>query len=171
MFAKAALLYCLVRILFLLHVGNPIPTTGVDFDSTKRSVTQHAPLNHSEEACPIAYTHPGTVRGVHLNDDVSAFLGAPYAHPPVNELRFRPAVPLEPSDDVLDASHFGPVCHQFHYRTILLGNEVETTPQSEDCLNLNKFVPRNRPDDEALPTMLWSYGGAFANGGASAPRM
>ena len=38
---------------------------------------------------------------------VYAFLGMPYAAPPVGELRFRPPKPAHPWPGVLDATHYG----------------------------------------------------------------
>lgn len=124
--------------------------------------------------CPLARIKQGLYRGTHLNSAVSAFLGVPYAETPVRDLRFQPAVPLQPLeiDDgtIHDATHFGPVCWQFHYRTVLLNNTLETTPQSEDCLNANVFVPRRGKEEEGLlPVLLWSYGGGFVEGGGSMP--
>lgn len=55
----------------------------------------------------------GKVRGVLLNDgtypeSIEGFMGIPYALPPLGDLRFRPAVPVSPSDVTIDAFEFGP---------------------------------------------------------------
>jgi para-nitrobenzyl esterase len=42
------------------------------------------------------------------------------------------------------------------------------TQVDEDCLTLNLWRPA-RPDAEALPVMVWVYGGAFVTGGGSFP--
>ena len=39
---------------------------------------------------------------------------------------------------------------------------------SEDCLYLNVWTPATR-GDENLPVMVWLYGGAYNEGGGSAP--
>jgi carboxylesterase type B len=141
----------------------------------ERSTSRNGDVKNAYGDCPIAQTCQGVVRGTHLNDDVSAFLGVPYAQAPVGGLRFRPPQPLPTSageeKDIIDASDFGPVCHQFHYRQVLLNNTIETTPQSEDCLNLNIFVPRKASNLKLLPTLFWSYGGGFVEGGGSMPSM
>ena len=159
----------LVEVFSLTLIARAVSAGETDPNLLVRTVSRNSKANGSDARYPIAYTNQGTVRGTHLNNDVSAFLGIPYARPPVGDLRFRPPVPLPRSDshEVLDASIFGPVCHQFHYRTVLLNNTKETTPQSEDCLNLNVFVPRNALNDNLLPTLLWSYGGGFSEGGGS----
>lgn len=130
-------------------------------------------VERSNEDCPIARTKQGIYRGTQIDEKVEAFLGVPYAEPPVGDRRFHPAVPPIPADandcSITDATGFGPVCWQFHYRTVMLNNTMETTPQSEDCLNANVFIPRQRSESELLPVLLWSYGGAFSEGGGSMP--
>jgi carboxylesterase type B len=121
---------------------------------------------------PAVNTQQGCVQGTRLTDQVDAFLGIPYAQPPVGPLRFQPPQPLEPksnTDGVLNASQYGPVCYQFHYRTVAGYSLFPTTPESEDCLTLNIFVPHNRDRGKLLPVFVWSYGGAFGEGGGSVP--
>lgn len=56
----------------------------------------------------------GTALGVTIRDTsrvpVDSFRGIPYALPPIGERRFRPAVPVEESDHIFDASQFGARC-------------------------------------------------------------
>src|ERR1700761_5962638 len=154
----------ILPLLFLCH-ATITSATPVEYGRGARGAPSPPGSN------PIACTNQGTYRGTHLNDDVSAFLGVPYAKPPVGDLRWRPAEPLptknETHEGPVDATGFGPVCWQFHYRTVLLNNTLQTTPQSEDCLNLNVFVPRDHEESTKLPVFLWSYGGAFTEGGGS----
>ncbi|KAF5861087.1 hypothetical protein ETB97_000598 [Aspergillus alliaceus] len=119
-----------------------------------------------------AQTRQGTIYGVEVHDKVDAFLGIPYAKPPIGDLRFRPPEPLEDTHDlsaVRNATQFGPVCYQFRYRNVLGDNVAPTTPESEDCLTLNIFTPRPRSPSKLLPVLVWLYGGAFNEGGTSAP--
>lgn len=126
---------------------------------------------------PVAETNQGTFYGTQLNDEVNAFLGIPYAKPPVGDLRFQPPQEIKNSP-ISKAAHFnatafGPTCHQFMYRFVM-GNEAKpTTPQSEDCLTINIFVPCKAvgPDTvvQNLPVYVWSFGGGFGEGGASVP--
>ncbi|KAJ3494921.1 hypothetical protein NLG97_g3763 [Lecanicillium saksenae] len=126
---------------------------------------------------PIATTRQGLVRGSSVHDRVNAFLGIPFALPPVGTLRFMPPQPLEEIEStgnasVRDATKFGPVCHQFHYRTVMGDALVETSGQSEDCLTLNVFVPKTEASSKhcrRLPVFVWSFGGAFGEGGGSMP--
>ena len=122
----------------------------------------------------IARTNRGLVRGTKVHEDVNAFLGIPYAQPPIGHLRFRPAAPLQAlhRDDnrTINATTFGPVCYQFHYKTVLGDSLLPTTTEAEDCLTLNVFVPRHFHRKRCgLPVYVWSFGGAFSEGGGSVP--
>ncbi|GIC93655.1 uncharacterized protein Aud_010143 [Aspergillus udagawae] len=125
------------------------------------------------EALPdiAARTRQGLFHGVQVHDKVDAYLGIPYAKPPIGDLRFRPPQPLDTGDEhtIVNATQFGPVCYQFRYKTVLGDNLAPTTPESEDCLSLNIFAPRARPKSKLLPVLVWLYGGAFNEGGASVP--
>ncbi|KAM0324793.1 hypothetical protein ACHAQA_007759 [Verticillium albo-atrum] len=84
-----------------------------------------------------------------------------------------PPQPLSAVDEhsrpVLHAIAFGPVCYQFNYRTVLGNLVLPTTDESEDCLSLNIFTPRQRKEERLLPVYIWSFGGAFGEGGGSVP--
>ena len=55
----------------------------------------------------IAETTTGKIQG-YAREDHIAFLGIPYAKPPVGELRFKRAVPMEPWEGVFQAKEYGP---------------------------------------------------------------
>lgn len=129
----------------------------------------------------LATTIQGVVRGISVHKDVNAFLGIPFARPPIGSLRFMPPQPLtdaslsEPGKHIIyNATKFGPVCYQFHYRTVMGDALSETSGQSEDCLTLNIFVPKRShsacaPRKKPMPVFVWSFGGAFGEGGGSMP--
>ena len=71
---------------------------------------------------------------------VTQYLGIPYAAPPLADLRFRRPRPHSGWNGTLRATQFGPSCMQY-----LLGNDAWLIPNknvSEDCLQLNVFIPR-----------------------------
>lgn len=134
-------------------------------------------FNRATKAIPtsgtVVHSPHAVLKGFSPVEGVEAFLGIPYAQPPVNDLRFQPPRRLagfEGECPVLDASSFGAICWQFHSTAVLNPvNLAETTPQSEDCLNLNIWRPSNTTQDEPLPVMIWLAGGAFCEGGGSIP--
>ncbi|KAE8739957.1 Carboxyl/Cholinesterase 47 [Frankliniella occidentalis] len=83
--------------------------------------------------------------------DYAAFLGVPYAKPPVGERRFR-APELAPLPAVVDATAPTPVCLQLFRRAGVVG--------SEDCLTLQIFTP-NYDRAAALDVIVYIHGGAF----------
>ncbi|SCO46898.1 related to esterase [Fusarium fujikuroi] len=112
---------------------------------------------------PLARTKQGTYAGIQLSNQVDAFLGVPYAEPPIGPLRFLPPQPLKRSKlvnkvDINNATEFSPVCYQFNYRTVLGAATLPRTEESEDCLTLNVYVPTMAACDRLLPVFIWSFG-------------
>lgn len=66
----------------------------------------------------VVQTSTGPIRGRSSKvegREVHVFNGVPYAKPPVEELRFRKPVPVEPWHGVLDATRLPPTCVQERY--------------------------------------------------------
>jgi len=96
-----------------------------------------------------------------------AWLGVPFAKPPVGDLRWRAPDPPEPWQGVREALAIGSACPQL--ANLLAGSEGEGVIGSEDCLYLNVFAPRfaarEVPSDGArLPVLFWIHGGGNAVG-------
>ena len=58
---------------------------------------------------PVVETKEGPVQGFIAND-VTAFLGIPFAEPPVGNLRWRPPKDPAPWTNVRKATEFAPIC-------------------------------------------------------------
>lgn len=116
--------------------------------------------------------------------DVRQFLGIPFAEAPVGQLRFRPPVTKKATDDLIDATKYGPYCYQHdpvssvYFSDNLAGFQVlKDQIQSEDCLTLDIWAPRQtcgNGSSEAghvgqAAVMIWIHGGALMNGDSSAP--
>jgi para-nitrobenzyl esterase len=97
--------------------------------------------------------------------DVAAFLGVPYAAPPVGALRWQPPVAPRPWSGTRAANQFGPVCLQHLPRPNSLYHPG-VDPQSEDCLYLNVWTAA-KDAAERRPVMVWFHLGAFMFGAAS----
>ncbi|KAL8212968.1 UNVERIFIED_CONTAM: hypothetical protein K2H54_059869 [Gekko kuhli] len=118
----------------------------------------------------VVVTRSGPIRGKHLpagSRNITAYLGIPYAEPPVGKLRFQKPLPHKPWKHILEATHFGNSCSQ----VVISGTPDAAifnanTPHSEDCLFLNVWVPHPRPSTPAA-VLVWIYGGGFFFGTAS----
>lgn len=99
---------------------------------------------------------------------VTAYLGIPYAAPPVGALRWRPPQPAPAWSGVRQATAFGTSCMQQQARSRLPWTEEYMTQNAvgEDCLSLNVWTPSVRRA-APLAVMVWIYGGGF-NEGSSA---
>jgi para-nitrobenzyl esterase len=113
-------------------------------------------------------TEQGTVAGKTINDGkVRAFLGLPYAAPPVGELRWKPPVTPSPWKGVRQATEFGHHCAQGRVFADMIFPDAGP---SEDCLVLNVYTPAGAKANSKLPVMFWIHGGGYAGGAASEPR-
>jgi para-nitrobenzyl esterase len=115
-------------------------------------------------SAPRVKTRSGVVEGKQASG-VRAFLGIPYAVPPVGALRWKPPMPAKKWGGVRQATEFGAHCMQGR----IFGDMNFRDPGgSEDCLSLNVWVPANHA--AKLPVMVWIYGGGFVSGSTSEPR-
>jgi len=116
-------------------------------------------------SAPKVKTHSGEIEGK-VDGQVHAFLGIPYAQPPVGDLRWKPPVPVAKWSGVRKATDFGSHCLQGK----VFGDMVFHDPGgSEDCLTLNIWVPTKHAEAK-LPVMVWIYGGGFVAGTTSEAR-
>jgi para-nitrobenzyl esterase len=120
---------------------------------------RHAPDRRDVSATVAA----GTLRGMEAQG-VRAFLGVPYARPPVGDLRWRAPRPVTPWRGARDATRLGPDCTQAIGREAVLGGGGGWVFGSEDCLYLNVYAPADEPE-RPRPVMVYLQGGAFTIGG------
>ena len=107
-----------------------------------------------EDRALVVSTDRGPLAGKVLDGGVRAFLGVPFAAPPVGALRWRPPAEAPPWTAPRDATTVGPACPQL------------TTPSyartDEDCLTLNVWTPSGGAKEK--PVLVWIPGGGFVEG-------
>jgi para-nitrobenzyl esterase len=117
------------------------------------------PLQPQASACLVT-TASGAVQGVD-NGPSCAFLGIPFAAPPIGNLRWKPPQEAAPWAATLPATAAGPVCPQNNPAgsTTVIGNE--------NCLRLNIWTPNPAP--VAAPVLVWIPTGGFQGASANLP--
>ena len=118
-----------------------------------------------------AQTDSGRVRGI-AKPGVIAFLGLPYAAPPVGTGRWRAPGPAARWTGVRDATASGASCPQVLNPA---GGRLPWTPEylipgpmSEDCLFVNVWRPASARLSRA-PVLFWIHGGGGVEGSNSVP--
>uniref|UniRef100_A0A670Z471 Carboxylic ester hydrolase n=1 Tax=Pseudonaja textilis TaxID=8673 RepID=A0A670Z471_PSETE len=94
----------------------------------------------------VVITSSGPIKGKQFLSglgSVAAYLGIPYAEPPLGKLRFQKPLPHQPWKQTLEATSFG----------------------NSYCLSLNIWVPHPQPSSP-VPVLVWIHGGGY--GGATA---
>jgi para-nitrobenzyl esterase len=109
-------------------------------------------------------TSGGAVSGTSLPSGVRAYLGIPYAQPPVRELRWMPPKPIRWAG-IWNADRFGPECIQV-LRPHDINHYFGEEPTSEDCLYLNVWTPARADANSNLPVVVFIYGGGGTVGSA-----
>lgn len=115
------------------------------------------------QVSPSITTQNGVVQGV---DDgkILAWLGIPYAQPPIGELRWKPSIPSKKWEKTFVADHIASQCAQ--------GPDLgafATPGGNEDCLYLNiyadkKALNRAITGEQKLPVFVWIHGGGLQVG-------
>jgi len=109
----------------------------------------------------------GIVEGVATsNPSVRAFLGIPYAAPPVGNKRWAAPEPAASWEGVRSAKQFGARCIQTNPFPDM---QFQSATESEDCLSLSVWTPAKGAADR-LPAMVWIHGGGFFSGAGDEKR-
>jgi len=103
----------------------------------------------------------------------SAYLGIPYAVPPVGSLRWQYSRPFKGSAP-LQATTYGNACPQTTTTPKDTASSRRCTDdqtlesgESEDCLYLNVWVPGGMTKNSRLPVMVFIHGGNFDHGSST----
>ncbi|EMD37677.1 hypothetical protein CERSUDRAFT_94679 [Gelatoporia subvermispora B] len=157
-----------------------VTTTLVIFTLSYITLSQSVSVRSS--AAPVVVLDNGVFIGNHVNG-IDEFLGVPYAQAPVGNLRFRCPQGIEPYHGTYNSTAYGNVCPQ-DYLTVVgspanvtflepflaAAAKVAQSPnvtQSEDCLNLDVYVPAGAKPGANIPVIVWLPISAFLFGGSS----
>ncbi|XP_076462794.1 acylcarnitine hydrolase-like [Babylonia areolata] len=120
---------------------------------------------------PVIHAPWGALQGISMEGDegrmMNAYLGIPYAMPPVGELRYEKPLPHPgpAKGQVFQAQQVMPACPQ---GSMMIGSR----PTSEDCLMLDVYTPADGDTESAgtaatpMAVMVFIHGGGLLMGGA-----
>ena len=118
----------------------------------------------------IIQLEEGQIRGIAVADSTAmAYLGIPYAAPPVGELRWKAPRPVDPWEGVFTADSFGNSAVQPPQEPFRMWSTefiISNKNYSEDCLTLNVWTDRNS-STEKRPVIVYIHGGGLTTGGSS----
>ena len=122
-------------------------------------VFARAGLAAADVPVPTATLKAGVVEGVHFGPGQTgvAFLGVPYAAPPVGDLRWKPPQPVRPWAGMRRATKFGAACPQ------LPAGWLPYIGWNEDCLYLNVWTTHLYVGPK-LPVIVYFHGGSNTTG-------
>lgn len=136
-----------------------------------------APLAAMSQTSLVRHTTSGAVEGIRDLSGTVAWLGIPYAAPPVGALRWKAPVPHVAWRGVRRAQRFGHACTQMgslqgpglreEEFDASVADAFGVPVGNEDCLTLNVW----RPNDAAtkLPVIVFVHGGANVAGYSADP--
>ena len=110
------------------------------------------PVTYTQAPSCFAVTGSGNVQGLD-NGASCAFLGIPFAAPPIGPLRWKPPQPVAPWAVTLNAITPPSTC-------ALVNPPANIPAGNEDCLRLNIWTPDPAPVSPA-PVIVWIHTGAF----------
>ena len=95
----------------------------------------------------------------------AAFLGIPFAEPPVGDLRFAAPMPKRPWEGTLDALEYAPTAQRGDPGVTLI---PEPSIPGDSTLNVNVFTPAPGTTT-ALPVLVYIHGGGYFAGSPASP--
>jgi len=142
----------------------------------KYSVVLIALILSACDNAPVVEVDGEKLNGMYVEDGkVAAFLGVPFAQPPVGDLRWRAPQPLSNTITKREVTEFAPACMQsmrildwYRWMAEEMGGSADYYDDleiSEDCLYLNVWTP-TLESDAILPVMVWVHGGSNKSGWA-----
>ena len=131
---------------------------------------KHTPVEITADTDAARPTTMGDVVGYKEDNTTHAWLGVPFARPPVGELRWKAPMPPEAWEGAREALRVCSVCTQYGGPLGSVEKQHYNQPVgSEDCLYLNIHAPYFKPEDipktdKRLPVMVWLHGGGNSIG-------
>ena len=146
---KRILLYTIVASLVVITISGGVLIWLHD--------SEEIPQPMVAEPVTMRLIETGQVMGGYGKHGARAWLGIPYAAPPLGRLRWMPPEPPVPFSTILRTTSAGNICPQYIQDDLAsTGHAAFRLAGKEDCLYLNVWSAPNAAD---APVMLWLHGG------------
>lgn len=130
------------------------------------TITTTNPAPVDQRTRPQVTTTAGDVRGL-WREGSAAFLGIPFAEPPVGPLRFAAPVAHRSWEGVREAVEHGATPQRVALSEVTI--IPEPSIPGESTLNLDVFTPAPGATDAGLPVLVWIHGGGYVAGSPASP--
>ena len=145
-----------------MGILNFFSSPSQDYSYLKKQYKKNNRLDSIPQNSFPVKCHNGTFVGKE-KENIISYKGIPFAKPPIKNLRWKPPVECDNSNDIFEAYSFQKSPVQTHGE----GEPASYYEIGEDCLYLN--IWKNNDNEKNKPVMVFIHGGAFGWGGTSDP--
>ena len=157
-----AITFILIIFFCKMEIFNFLSTKQYELKDIKKKYNKNNKLKKIDEKYFPVKCHNGIFLGKE-NEDIISYKGIPFARPPIKNLRWKPPLDCEDSDNIFEAYHF----QKSPIQSETPGEDASYYEISEDCLYLN--IWKYNDEQKNKPVMVFIHGGDFGWGGTVDP--
>ena len=157
-----AITFILIIFFCKMEIINFLSTKQYELKDIKKKYNKNNKLKKIDEKYFPVKCHNGIFLGKE-NEDIISYKGIPFARPPIKNLRWKPPLDCEDSDNIFEAYHF----QKSPIQSETPGEDASYYEISEDCLYLN--IWKYNDEQKNKPVMVFIHGGDFGWGGTVDP--
>ena len=157
-----AIAFILIIFFCKMEIINFLSTKQYELKDIKKKYNKNNKLKKIDEKYFPVKCHNGIFLGKE-NEDIISYKGIPFARPPIKNLRWKPPLDCEDSDNIFEAYHF----QKSPIQSETPGEDASYYEISEDCLYLN--IWKYNDEQKNKPVMVFIHGGDFGWGGTVDP--
>ena len=143
-----------------MGISDFFSTPSKDYSYIKKLYKKNNKLDSIPQNSFPVKCHNGTFVGKE-KENIISYKGIPFAKPPIKDLRWKPPVECDNSNDIFEAYYI----QKSPIQTNCAGEIAPYYELGEDCLYLN--IWKNNDNEKNKPVMVFIHGGAFGWGGTS----
>ena len=137
-----------------MGISDYFTTPSKDYSYIKKQYIKNKRLEAIPQNSFPVKCHNGTFVGKE-KENIISYKGIPFAKPPIKNLRWKPPVECDNSNDIFEAY----CIEKSPVQTICPGEIASNYETGENCLYLN--IWKNNDNEKNKPVMVFIHGGAF----------